>query len=183
MSLKDITWDLHKEAEQNKFAQLLLSGTINDYQYAMYLTNMLMIYIVLENTASEHGLLDDINDIKRSDAIKADLENLELDESERKSLKPMASTVFYISHISDLVKINPNRLMAHIYVRHFGDLYGGQILKKKVPGTGTMYEFNNRQELIAKTREKLTDDLGPEARKGFQFAIDVFKDLVNELNL
>ena len=38
--------------------------------------------------------------------------------------------------------------MAHIYVRHFGDLFGGQMMKKVVVGSGKMYDFKNRSELI-----------------------------------
>jgi hypothetical protein len=62
-------------------------------------------------------------------------------------------------------------------------LYGGQIVKKMVPGSGMMYEFPDRAGLIEKTRSMLTEDLGPEARMGFEFAIALFEDLVNELNL
>ncbi len=176
MSLKDATWDLHEKAEQNKFAQLLLSGDINEYQYASYLSNLWLIYAVLEKVADSHNVLEGIEDIKRADAIRADIEELNV---ENDTLVVANTTFMYINHISALDK----DVLAHIYTRHFGDLYGGQILKSRVPGSGSMYEFIDRKGLIEKTRAKLNDDLGPETRVAFQFAISLFEDLSNEFNL
>jgi len=33
---------------------------------------------------------------------------------------------------------DPHKVMAHVYVRHMGDLSGGQMIKKKIPGAGKM---------------------------------------------
>ena len=177
MTLKEQTQDLHEKAEKNPFAQLLLSGNINKKQYAKYLSNMWSIYSVLENIAESAGVLKGIEDIKRTDAIKEDLLELNLN-IDNQTLAP--STYMYIQYLS---KMDPKKSLAHVYVRHFGDLYGGQILKTKVPGSGKMYEFVNRKELIGSTRALLTDDLGNEARVGFEYAIALFEDLVHELNL
>ena len=68
-------------------------------------------------------------------------------------------------------------MLAHLYVRHMGDLYGGQMIKKKVPGSGKFYEFTNREELITNIRAKLTDDLGEEANVAFQHAINIMREL------
>ena len=48
MSLKEITKDLHHEAETTKFARLLLSGKIGAQEYANYLYQLLLIYNVIE---------------------------------------------------------------------------------------------------------------------------------------
>lgn len=177
MTLKEQTQDLHETAEKNPFAQLLLSGNINKKQYAKYLFNMWSIYGVLENIAESAGVLKGIEDIKRTDAIKEDMLELNLN-IDNQTLAP--STYMYIQYLS---KMDPKKSLAHVYVRHFGDLYGGQILKTKVPGSGKMYEFINRKELINSTRALLTDDLGDEARVGFEYAIALFEDLVHELDL
>ena len=62
-------------------------------------------------------------------------------------------------------------------------MYGGQMIKKVVPGSGTMYEFDNKKELIEKVRAMLTLDLAEEANVAMQFAIDLFEELADELHL
>jgi hypothetical protein len=62
-------------------------------------------------------------------------------------------------------------------------MYGGQMIKKVVPGSGAMYEFENKKELIEKVRAMLTMDLADEANVAMQFAIDLFEELANELHL
>ena len=69
---------------------------------------------------------------------------------------------------------------AHMYVRHMGDLFGGQFIAKAVPGSGKFYEFDNAEELKAAIRAELTDDLGDEARVAFEWAIKIMKELGNE---
>jgi hypothetical protein len=64
-----------------------------------------------------------------------------------------------------------------------GDMYGGQMIKTKIPGTGSMYDFSDRKTLIAKLREKLSDSLAPEANRCFQQIFLVFSDLANEHNI
>jgi len=67
-----------------------------------------------------------------------------------------------------------------MYVRHFGDLFGGQLMKKVVPGLGSMYEFEDRSNLIKKLRERLDDNLADEANKVMLWAIDLFQELADE---
>jgi heme oxygenase len=62
-----------------------------------------------------------------------------------------------------------------------GDLAGGQMIAKRVPGAGTMYKFENGEDLKNKIRSKLNDTMGDEANIAFDFAISLMKDM-NELN-
>ena len=73
--------------------------------------------------------------------------------------------------------------MAHIYVRHFGDLFGGQMMKKVVVGSGKMYDFKNRSELIKELRSRLDDSLADEANKVMLWAIELFKALEKRFDL
>ncbi len=179
MSLKEQTQDLHEEAEKSKFAQLLLSGNITEKQYATYIANLLPIYEAIEEFAKSNNLLDGIEDICRADKIKADLQELGFNSHQ---IPYAFSTYLYMTYITTCI-VDKRLILAHLYTRHFGDLYGGQIVKKKVPGSGLMYEFENRNELIAKTRSLLSDDLGKEARIAFDYALALFEDLENELDL
>lgn len=57
------------------------------------------------------------------------------------------------------------------------------MIKKVVPGSGTMYEFKNKKELTESVRAMLTLDLADEANVAMQFAIDLFEELADELHL
>ena len=90
------------------------------------------------------------------------------------------STEEYLKHMAT-IKDDPKKLMAHIYVRHMGDLSGGQMIKKRAPGSGTMYEFGRAdiKEVKERIRSKTDDSMADEARLCFKFAADLFKDLHN----
>jgi heme oxygenase len=151
-------------------------------EYHTYLCNQYEIYNVLEIQAEANGVLVGIENIKRADKILADIEEL---EEENPSLLKHADdnfgelicsvTVEYIMYISKLV--NYNRLLAHVYVRHFGDMYGGQMIAKRNPGSGKMYEFENVDELKEIVRSRLDDEMSDEANMCFQFAIQLFNEL------
>ena len=72
MSLKDLTWEHHKDAERQDFVKVLMSGNINPKFYATYLWNQHKKYDVLEAMAGAHGLLDDLTDIRRKSKIEKD---------------------------------------------------------------------------------------------------------------
>jgi heme oxygenase len=69
--------------------------------------------------------------------------------------------------------------MAHIYVRHMGDLAGGQMIAKRVPGAGRLYKFEEPDALKEAIRARINDDLAEEANICFDFAIRMFKELMD----
>jgi len=68
-----------------------------------------------------------------------------------------------------------------LYVRHMGDLAGGQMIAKRVPGAGKYYQFQDPDALKVAIREKLSDDLAEEALVCFAFAADFFKDMMTQV--
>ena len=97
------------------------------------------------------------------------------------------------------------KLYAHIYVRHMGDLSGGQMIKRKVPGLGKYYEFkfnknpeygitykdtNEIKDALrlavdshyvyndASDKDKNVNNVVYEARQCFGFATDLFKEML-----
>jgi heme oxygenase len=79
----------------------------------------------------------------------------------------------------DSLFASPNRkqLFSHVYVRHMGDLYGGKLIARRVPGAGLWYEFDNRAELVKKFNERITLDLADEALVAFDHYANIFQDL------
>lgn len=173
MSLKDLTHEAHKAAETQPFVKVLFSGRIDPLLYAQYLKNQHPIYEVLEVCAMAHGLLNGMPDIRRAPAILDDFAELWGDQ-EIPPLRPVVER--YMQYIFS-IKDNPERLMAHIYVRHMGDLAGGQMIAKRVPGLGKYYKFEDPEGLKTAIRAKLSDDMADEAKVCFKFAEELFQEM------
>lgn len=177
MSLKEITKDLHHEAETTTFAKMLLSGKIEKADYKNYLYNLLAIYDPIEWYCKRQGFFDNMPDLPRLRSIYADFQ--ELDDGSYCYLTP--ATLSYQSYLHALGNEPDNKhlIKAHLYCRHMGDLFGGQIIKKQVAhiSSGKFYEFENADAMKVEIRKILTDDLGDEARVAFEFAIDMMRDL------
>jgi len=176
-TLKQLTHTNHELAEAHPFTKLLLSGGISPDIYADFLYNQQSIYYSLEAAARSRGLLRDLPGLERSVHIGNDFDSL---PSCKTTQYP--STLNYIKYISNSA-LSDAQILAHLYVRHMGDLYGGQLIKKLVPGTTTMYEFFNRKELIEVLRSKLDVSMAEEANKCFVFALELFTELANEHNI
>lgn len=175
-NLKELTRAHHDNAERTEFADMLLGGGISPRLYQEYLHAQLQNYLVLESAVE---VPMELEPIFRSTQIEEDLQELEnlfdLDEIE----EHFQSTIEYGKHIETLAAAKDNdALLAHLYVRHFGDAHGGQIIKRSVPGSGLMYEFEDRKELIAGVRELLHDDMADEAKICFEYAERLFHDLI-----
>lgn len=169
-NLKQLTWEAHHNAERKKFAKLLLSGKITPELYHRYLYNQYHIYMTLESLIN----IPEIKDINRHQKIKEDIRELETEYNITPSVPLCESTKDYMRYVATL---DHDGLIAHMYVRHFGDMYGGQIIKKQTPGSGKMYEFNDVESLKQKVRDMLRDDMANEANICFGYAIRLFEEL------
>jgi heme oxygenase len=173
-NLKQLTHENHTKAEAHPFTKRLVKGELSKQEYADYLYNQLPAYHKLETLCEQRGLLTNIESIKRSQAILNDFNDL---VANYPTAKIYPSTINYVNYLENLTD---NQLLAHLYVRHMGDMFGGQMIKTKIPGKGSMYDFENRKELIQNLREKLSDDLATEANTCFEQIFDLFTDLANE---
>ena len=176
-NLKELTRQHHDNAERTEFADLLLSGNISPRLYQIYLHAQLHNYLALEDAVT---VPLELEPIFRSSQIEQDLQELESIYGLEEIDENLPSVNEYVSHIQTLVEEDDNEaLLAHLYVRHFGDAHGGQIIKKNVPGSGTMYEFENRRELIQGVRELLNDEMADEAKICFEYAERLFHELID----
>ncbi len=177
-NLKELTWENHKKAERSRFMQRMLKRNLTEYQYYVYLTNQLMSYYILESIATRLGLLDDIQDIKRATKLSKDLSELEVIHGFEIPIV-LKATNSYIKYLES-ISLDPDRILAHIYVRHMGDLSGGQILKKLVPGSALYYQFDSDVDLLKeKLRLKLNDTMAKEANICFEMIFTFLEDLEN----
>jgi heme oxygenase len=175
LKLKELTYEVHQRAERTEFARNLLKG-LSPEEYHRYLYNQYMIYSILEDAAKH--VLPELKEIYRAERIYADIRELEREYAIGTTPSLLMPVVReYEKHI---INLNREGILAHIYVRHFGDMYGGQMIKKRNPGSGTMYDFDNVEELKTKVRSMLSDDMAEEANRCFEFAIQLFTELTNE---
>jgi heme oxygenase len=174
-NLKDLTWEHHQEAERQQFVKVLMSGKIHPEFYATYLWNQHMKYDLLEALVSVTSKVNHIEDIYRKQYILDDFRELWPHENPPKTV---ASTLAFVEHLKGIMH-EPELLVAHMYTLHMGDLSGGQMIKRKVPGQGKMYNFKGDvQQTKTQIRELVNDDMADEARKCFSFATDLFKELM-----
>ena len=178
MSLKDLTHEQHRKAETRPFVKVLFSGNVNPKLYATYLKNQHPMYEILEVCAMPHNLFAGIPEIRRAPAILADF--IELWGQDNPTFPRMCPVVDeYIKYILS-IKDDPKKLMAHIYVRHMGDLSGGQMIAKRIPGHGKYYQFGDNPDKIKEAiRSKLDDSLADEAKVCFEFATKFFEQMMD----
>lgn len=177
MSLKELTHEQHRNAETRPFVKVLFSGHVDPKLYATYLKNQHPMYEILEVCAMPHGLFSGLPEIRRAPAILADFMELWGDDTSRPRMCPVVDE--YIKYILS-IKDDPKKLMAHVYVRHMGDLSGGQMIAKRVPGSGKYYQFGDEPEKIKEAiRAKLDDSLADEAKVAFAFAAKLFEQMMD----
>jgi heme oxygenase len=178
-NLRELTKDAHTDAERSPFVKVLFSGKISPELYAIYLKNQHPMYEVLEVCAMPHQLFHGMPDTRRAPAILSDFMELWKDQENLPPMMPVVGE--YIQYILS-IKDDPKKLMAHIYVRHFGDLSGGQMIAKRVPGSGKYYQFGDEPEKIKEAmRAKLSDDMADEARVCFAFAKRFFDEMMTQV--
>ncbi len=181
MSLKELTHEQHRRAETRPFVKVLFSGNVNPKLYATYLKNQHPMYEILEVCAMPHGLFAGLPEIRRAPSILADFVELwGAENNESPKIVPVVDE--YIKYILS-IKDDPKKLLAHIYVRHMGDLSGGQMIAKRVPGSGKYYQFGDDPDKIKDAiRAKLDDSLADEAKVCFDFATKFFEQMMDIAN-
>jgi heme oxygenase len=162
---------MHETAETQPFAQELLNGTVSKKRYATYLFNQHPQYNLLEMFAMVHSLID----VRIAPKIHQDYGELWAEfQPNQPPLLPVVKE--YMNHLMT-IKEDPHRLMAHVYVRHMGDLSGGQMIARKVPGSAMMYKHDNAKELKERIRSRCDDSMAEEANLCFDFAARLFEQM------
>jgi heme oxygenase len=164
MTLKEATAELHSKAEKMNFNQRMFAGKLSNDEYLNYLIQQSYIFQEIENRELPHS------NLQRLSSINEDIN--ELGGYKFKISKP---TTDYVVYLGDL---NQSSLNAHIYLNYLALVYGGQMMKSKVPGSGKMYQFEgDMMELIGSIRNIQKDEWATEVNKGFQYIINILDEL------
>ena len=167
--LKEATHDKHKEAERMLFNVKMFKGELTNEQYAQYLVSQLAIFSIIEdNFQMPH------DGLKRKYAVSKDITSLNIS----RTIKTDDATLRYVNYLKDLDQESVN---AHIYLNYLAIMFGGQMMKRMTPGDGNMYEFEDMNESAATIRAIQKDEWADEVNRGFDFMIDIFKELESVL--
>jgi heme oxygenase len=175
MGLKELTADKHTEAENTLFMKAIFAGTLDPAIYASFLYQKMIVYNTLEAQAFRLGLFLDNTDFLCHERIRMDY------RKRIGSNKPKDMMNEVVGEYVDYININlgtpenKDRLIAHIYTWHLGDLYGGQAIKNLMPGPNSGLEFENPDVLKSEIRSLLKDEMADEANLAFDYAIKILK--------
>jgi hypothetical protein len=71
-------------------------------------------------------------------------------------------------------------MLPHIYLNYLAIMFGGQIIKNKIPGGGKMYEFDGDiREIAGSIRAIQKDEWADEVNIGFDYLINIYDELQN----
>jgi heme oxygenase len=163
-NLKEATAELHSKAEKMTFNQRMFRGELSQDEYLNYLIQQSYIFQEIESRNLPHIYLR-----------RLDLINDDINELGGYTFQINQSTTDYVIYLGDL---NQDQLNAHIYLNYLALVYGGQMMKSKVPGSGKLYQFEgDMKELIGSIRAIQNDEMADEVNKGFQYVINILDEL------
>lgn len=169
MNLREATAEKHKIAEKMPFNQRMMQKQLSKLDYLNYINQHFEIFSAIE-----------VNDLPHPSLNRAQLISLDIQELQLELKSPnvvLNSTKLYVAYLQSL---SYQDLLPHIYLNYLAVMFGGQIIKKVVPSTGNMYEFENMNEAASTIRILQKDEWADEVNKGFDYNIAILEEL--ELN-
>lgn len=172
MTLKEATFEKHQAAENTVFMQQLFKQKLSQDIWADFVYQKCLIYNAIECVAGACGLTQDLPDIQRTHYLYRDYMSL---TGKKINHVYRQVSIDYYKYILNLFP-DADAVMAHFYVWHMGDLYGGQMIKKIVAGPHESLTFKNPEILKQTIRTKLKDEMATEANTAFDWAIKLLND-------
>ncbi len=171
LPLKEATSEKHKQAERMPFNARMFRGLLSKNEYLLYLNQQLQIFQAIESIGLPHSGLS------RTESVLQDMDELKSQGYHADTI--LSSTKAYVDYLGAL---SYEEALPHIYLNYLAIVFGGQMMKKMVPSTGRMYDFDNMQESIQSIRIVQKDEWADEVNKGFDFNILIFDELETECN-
>ena len=167
LPLKEAIAEKHSLVEKMTFNQRMFNGELSNEEYVLYLSQQLAIFDAIEIHELPHPSLD------RAGKVFEDIK--ELVGEGQIQITPLASTNEYRKYLNTLTK---EQLLPHVYLNYLAIMFGGQMMKKNVPGSGKMYEFEGDMREIAGTiRAVQKDEWADEANKALDYNINILNEL------
>jgi heme oxygenase len=168
-TLKELTWEAHKTAEQTQIMKLLLKNTISKSLYCDLVYTKYLIYSEIEREIKFKTPC-----LYRAQAALNDWQDM------KHSLPKCGGHLD--AYLSYLRTLHPHKLHSHVYVHYLAPLYGGQLIKKVIQHRfpTTLYDFDDAASAIAEVRQPLTVDMAPEANLAFEMTTKYYEQLYEQ---
>jgi hypothetical protein len=166
MGLKEATAEKHKLAERMPFNGRMFRGELSKKEYLHYLNQQASIFQIIELKGVPHKSL------LRLKNVFEDIQ--ELAKEVKDTLPILKSMERYGVYLQ---KLTYEQILPHIYLHYLALMFGGQMMKSKVPGSGRMYDFDDMMEAAGIIRAVQKDEWADEVNKAFDFMIEIFDEL------
>jgi heme oxygenase len=166
MGLKEATAEKHKLAERMPFNGRMFRGELSKKEYLHYLNQQASIFQIIELNGVPHKSL------LRLKNVFEDIQ--ELAKEVKDTLPILKSMERYGVYLQ---KLTYEQILPHIYLHYLALMFGGQMMKSKVPGSGRMYDFDDMMEAAGSIRAVQKDEWADEVNKAFDFMIEIFDEL------
>ena len=170
LPLKEAIAEKHSLAEKMPFNQRMFKGELRNEEYILYLAQQFSIFNAIERFELPHPAFN------RSVPVLTDIKELmEATEEHYIEIVPLESTLNYTNYLNTLTQ---EELLPHVYLNYLAIMFGGQMMKKNVPGSGKMYEFEgDMREIAGSIRAIQKDEWADEANKALDYNIAIFDEL------
>ena len=200
LALDDGTRKSHSVAENTAFVTGFFRGIATKTAFSQLVCSLYFVYEAMEKSFDETkdaGVKAlDYNSLRRMPALEEDMAYY-FGTEWRSTVRPSPATQEYASRVRKIAGTQPHLLIAHMYTRYLGDLFGGQMMggmaRRSLSldgGRGTaFYQFDeipnakpfieewytqlNALELSAKQKQEIVD----EANLVFALNIKLFDEL------
>lgn len=144
------TAQVHHQLEGTSFGRKWSKGTISETEYVMYLADLYCIYYEMERQLESWGHVSCLSSLQikglyRTEALKKDMNYFNVPFN-----AAGAASQDYQKRLWICGNQKPHLLIAHIWVRYMGDLFGGQMAKKNIeerwPGGTAFYEYDQLKQ-------------------------------------
>ena len=200
LALDDGTRKSHSVAENTAFVTGFFRGIATKQAFGQLVASLYFVYDAMESAFTEcdnEGVRAlDYPQLRRRDALEEDMAYY-FGPEWRESVQPSPATRKYVARVEEVAREAPYLLIAHMYTRYLGDLFGGQMMGGMArrsldldASLGTkFYEFDdipatkpfieewyaqlNKLELTDEQKERIVD----EGNEVFRLNIEVFEEL------
>jgi len=131
LALDDGTRKSHSVAENTAFVTGFFRGIATKQSFGQLVTTLYFVYEAMEQAfdASTDPNVQalDYSQLRRLSALEEDMAYYHGPQW-RESVTPSAATRKYVARIREVAADAPHLLVAHMYTRYLGDLFGGQMM-------------------------------------------------------
>jgi heme oxygenase len=200
LALKEGTRNSHSMAENSQFMSGFFKGLSTRSAFSQLVASLYYVYKAMEEafdyTTDANVQSMDFPELRRVPSLEDDMAYY-FGRNWKSEIVPSRATRVYCNQIQTIAQEKPHLLLAHMYTRYIGDLFGGQLMRgmartslKLEEGKGTrFYEFDEISSIrqfievwYTKLNElDLTDEqkeeIVQEANRVFVLNIGVFEEL------